>query len=101
MPRSRRSLNSKATKPGWLFKLGAQGLGYYRDRGGLVVEVSIAQAIQPPTSLPAAPLALDKLIARPTTMPKMQLIASRVVFTPAGLAATCAALLAANAPPAQ
>ena len=48
-------------KPGWLFKLGAQGLGYYRDRGGLVMVVSIAQAIQPATSLPAAPLALDEL----------------------------------------
>ena len=44
-------------------------------------------------------LALDELIAKPTAMPKVQLFANRVVFTPAGVAATCAAFLAAKAPP--
>ena len=86
-------------KPGWVFKLGEAGLGYYRDRGGLVVTVSLAQAIQPTAGIPAAPISLDELIVKPAEVPKLQQIANRMTFTPAGVAATCAAIWAANGPP--
>ena len=41
-----RSTKSKfeGFKPGWAFKRGHRGLGYYRDYGGIVVAVSLAKS---------------------------------------------------------
>ena len=52
-------------KPGWVFKLGEAGLGYYRDREGRGVTVSLAEAIRPTSDTPAASLSLDELVDKP------------------------------------
>ena len=48
-------------KPGWVFKTGDQGLGYYRDSGGMRMQVSLDLALRPMRSLPAATIILDDL----------------------------------------
>ena len=78
----------EGAKPGWVFKLGEKGLGYYRDRGGLVAVVSRAQAFpavaKSCTSVPPIPLCLDEVIGKQNSVPVLLQHAGRIVFTPPG-----------------
>ena len=85
-------------RPGWVFKFGDEGLGYYRDYGGMVVQVALEKEIPLATKLPAARIPLSELLPEPTPAPERVARASCPMFTPAGVAATCAAILAAGAP---
>ena len=49
-------------KPGWVFKTGDQGLGYYRDSGGLRTQLSLDLALHQLRSLPVATISLDGLV---------------------------------------
>ena len=49
-------------KPGWVFKTGERGLGYYRDNGGLRTHLSLDLALRPMRSLPVATISLDDLV---------------------------------------
>ena len=53
-------------KPGWVFKTGDSGLGYYRDSGGLRTHLSLDLALRPMRSLPAATINLDDLVISDT-----------------------------------
>ena len=56
-------------KPGWVFKTGDQGLGYYRDGGGLRTNLSLDLALHPMRSLPVATIKLDSLVSPATARP--------------------------------
>ena len=49
-------------RPGWVFKSGDQGLGYYRDNGGLRTQLSLDLALHPLRSVPVATISLDGLV---------------------------------------
>ena len=49
----------EGAKPGWVFKTGECGLGYYRDNGGLRTQLSLDLALRPMRSLLVATISLD------------------------------------------
>ena len=95
----------EGAKPGWVLKFGEKRLGYYRDRGRLVAVVSLAHALPAGakfcTRMPPIPMCLDEVIGKQDSVPVMLQHASRIVFTPAGVAATFAALLSSGATSAE
>ena len=52
----------EGAKPGWVFKTGETGLGYYRDNGTQRLQLSLDLALRPMRVVPAANIVFSELI---------------------------------------
>ena len=64
-----KKIKFEGERPGWVFKRGLKGLGYYRDYGGMVVAVSLARALNPTEGIQPNRLQLDELISSSNPLP--------------------------------
>lgn len=57
----------EGSKPGWAFRLGCKGLGYYRDAGGPAIGFPLDDERAKAVNIPAMPLKLDFLLSFPAS----------------------------------